>query len=74
MEPATLARNFTPSSTALESESATFVGVAVPGQMVQGQTAPAPPVPVVKVHVTSAASGVPAVSVTPVGPPVTVAV
>ena len=74
MDPFTFAWNFAPSSTADVSASDTTAGVALPGQMVQGQVAPPEPVPVVKVHGTSAASAVPAVSVTPVGPPFTVAV
>ena len=37
MNPAWLARNLTPTSIALESESAATAGVAVLGQMVHGQ-------------------------------------
>ena len=74
MNPLTFARNFTPSSTAEVSESVTFVGVAIAGQMVQGQVVPPKPEAVVNVHMTLAASAVPEVSFTPVVPPFTVAV
>ena len=73
MLPATSARNLTPSSTALVSASVRS-GVAVAGQMVHGQVEPPPPPAVVKLQMTSVASGVPAVSFTPVAPPFTVAV
>ena len=74
MRPSVSARNFTPTSIAAVSVvSAAFSGVAVEGQIVHGQPE-LEGAAVVKVHVLSAASGLPALSLTPLLPPRTVAV
>jgi hypothetical protein len=73
MTPLRSERNFTPSSTALESESDRTAGVAVLCQMVQGHVVD-PDAAVVKDHEKLAAIAAPVVSLTPLAPPLTVAV
>ena len=74
MRPSVSARNLTPtSSAALSVVSAGFWGVAVDGQMLHGQPL-LDGAAVVKLHVLSAASALPARSLTPLVPPRTVAV
>ena len=64
-----------PTSTAEVSVvSAAFCGTAVAGQMLHGQPEPPDAARVVNVQLSSAASGLPARSLTPAAPPLTVAV
>ncbi len=74
MRPSVSARNLTPTSSALLSPvSAGFSGVALDGQMLHGQPE-LDGAAVVKLHVRSTASALPALSLTPLAPPRTVAV
>ena len=76
MFPSICARNLTPTSSGpLSPVSAAWAGTADVPQMLHGQPRPPPPeAAVVNVQVRSVASALPARSLTPVAPPLTVAV